>query len=162
MNKDALAKKAFPWFPHFLPHVPYTHSLRPDILWQFVGHLCLELNLGSCFSRSRGERTSLPLLLRVCEITQLSHLLLPGDVAMPDCLSLPCFRSHTIHQGRMADRMYVELWVIALPWEHLIFHLAAVAISPSSLPRQEVCLAEEVTHWVKRRSHQCLLLWFHL
>lgn len=162
MNKDTFPKKALPLVPTFLASCAlYTqfetwHSLavcRPALF---------RAESRKLFQQAAGERTSLPPLLRVCEITQLSHLLLPGDVAMPDCLSLPCFRSHTIHQGRMAGRMCVELWVMALPREHLIFHLVAVAISPSSLPRQEVCLAEELTPRLNRRSHQCLLLRFPL
>lgn len=157
MNKDTFPKKALPLVPAFLASCAlYTqfetwHSLavcRPSLFRAESRKLFQQAASGADLSPSPPA--------------QLSHLLLPGDVAMPDCLSLPCFRSHTIHQGRMAGRMCVELWVMALPREHLIFHLVAVAISPSSLPRQEVCLAEELTPRLNRRPHQCLLLRFPL
>lgn len=94
----------------------------------FVDLLYLDLNIRSCFCRFRGDWTPLLPLGHVCAITQWPCLLLPGDVAIPDVLSLPCFPSHPIHQGRITGRMQVQLWVMVLPPEHLISHLLTVAV----------------------------------
>lgn len=107
MDKDALPKWSFAPGSRLscLVSCALCVSLRPGILWRFVDQLYSELNPAAI---SAGCRVNAPLSLpsSMCvKSLPLPHLLLPADAAIPDVLSLPCFRSHTIHRGRIADRM---------------------------------------------------------